>query len=105
MHEPGRVRSVERVARLCHQRDGALGREPTFATQKLAQIDAVDVVHREVEHATVLAGRDRLHDVRVVERRSELRLAQEALPEPSSWRRSGESSFSATRRPSASSAL
>ena len=61
---------------------GALGLEPPFAAQQLAQVDAVDVRHREVEHAAVLARGERPHDVRVVERRGELRLAQEALPEP-----------------------
>ena len=82
MDEPGRVRRVERLARLAHQRDGAPGLEPSLASQELAQIDAVDVLHREVEHAAVLARGDRPHDVRVVERRRQARLAQEALPEP-----------------------
>ena len=81
MDEPGRVRRVERLAHLLRKADGASGLEPSLASQELAQVDAVDIGHREVEDFAVLAGRDRLDDMRMVERRSEMRLPQEPLPE------------------------
>ena len=79
--EPGRVCRVERIAHLPDDPDGAFRVEHSLPAQELAQVDAVHVGHREVQHVAVLAGGDRLDDVRVVERRRELRLAQEPTPE------------------------
>ena len=45
------------------------------------QVDAVDAGHRDVEQAALLARVVDRDDARVVERRGELRLAQEPLAE------------------------
>ncbi len=80
--KPCRVRGVERLTRLAHDRHGALRIEAPFAAQQLAQVDAVDVRHRQVQHAAVLARGECPHHIRVVERRGHARLPEEALPEP-----------------------
>ena len=83
MDEPGRVRGVER--RRPPARRGsiaALRLEAAVPPEELAQIGALDVLHREVEPAVLLAGAQRPDDVRVVEARRQPGLAQEPLPEP-----------------------
>ena len=59
----------------------ALGLESAFAAEQLAEIGALDVSHGEVEGSTLLAGSESGDDVRVVETRRKLRLAEEAAAE------------------------
>ena len=98
------MRRVERLAGLPHELGRALGLEGPLAPQELAQVDAVHVRHGQVEDAAVVARGDRPHDVRMVERRRELRLAQEALPEPLVVRELGREQLQRHRLPSRSSA-
>src|SRR5262249_192565 len=79
--EAGAMRRVERSGDLRHDCDTALGIESSFAPQYLTQVRPVHVRHGEVEHSFVLTGGERRRDVRMVELRGDLRLAQEALTE------------------------
>ena len=79
--EPERVRRVERGGDLADERDRALGAQRALLPEQLAQVEPVDEAHDEVEHAVVLAHRERRDDVRLVERGGDLRLAQESLAE------------------------
>src|SRR5690348_3888327 len=54
----------------------------SVAAKQLAQVEPVDVFHREVQPSVVLAGRQRTNDIRMLEARSELRLPEKALAEP-----------------------
>ena len=64
------------------------------------QVAPLHVAHRDVEHAVRLAGVVDRDDVRMLERRGDLRLAEEALAEPLVRESSGVSTLSATRRSS-----
>src|SRR5881394_2679173 len=75
------VRLVERVCDLRHEVDRASWLESPLAVEQRAQVGAVDIRRREVEKTVLLAGGECGRDVRVDERRSDLRLTQEALPE------------------------
>jgi hypothetical protein len=81
VHEPGSVCLVECPRDLVDEVERALGLEAPLAPQQIPQIGAFDVLHRDVEDAVVFAGRDRPHDVRMVEARRQLRLPEEAPPE------------------------
>ena len=79
--EPGVMCGVQGTGHLPDEVDRPFRFEAAFATQQVAQVFALDVLHREEEAAVVVAGGDRGDDVRVVEARSDLTLAQEPLPE------------------------
>ena len=80
--EAGRMSCVERLGDLRDQRERAVGLERSLAAEQLAQVGPVDVRHREEQPAVDLSRRDRRGDVGMVERRRDLRLAQEALAKP-----------------------
>jgi hypothetical protein len=82
VHEAGGVGRVERVGGLPHDPQRVLGVELPFPAKQVAQVGAVDIGHREVEHACFLSCGERPHHVRMVEHRGQVRLAQEPLPEP-----------------------
>ena len=88
--EAERVRRVERACDLADEIDGALGAERALALEHLAQVEPVDEAHGEVEHPVVLADGEGRHDVRLVERGRDLRLAQEPLAEARVLREVGE---------------
>ena len=76
-----RVRRVERAAELPRERQRLSGGQRAALAEQRAQARPRDVAHREVEHAVDLARVvDRDH-VRMLERRDELRLAQEPRAE------------------------
>ena len=76
------MRGVEGGGDLGDEVDGALRSERPLPPQDLAQVEAVDVDHRQVEHPVVLAEGHGRHHVRLVERGGDLRLAKEPLAEP-----------------------
>ena len=81
VHEARGVSGVERGGDLGDDEGRALGAERALVADERAQVVAVDVAHRQVEDAVLLARRvDRDH-VRVVDRRGGLGLAHEAQPE------------------------
>ena len=75
------MRGVERLCDLRDERDRALGVQSALPPEKLTQVDAFHVLHREVQHAAFLAGVEDRYDVGVIEARRELRLPQEAPSE------------------------
>ena len=79
--EPAGVGGVERGRDRCEQRKGPFGREHPLSCEELPQVGALDVAHRDVELAVNVVGLEDRDDVRVVEAREQLRLAQEALSE------------------------
>ncbi len=81
VHEPGGVGGVERVGDAGQHRERPLRRQRPLVAQQRAQVDAVDVRHREVEQPAVLAGGHDPHDVRVLEPPRQGRLAEEPLAE------------------------
>ena len=81
MDEALRVRRVERVRDLCDDRERARRIERALRAQELAQVGALHEAHDEVEAAVELARVVDRHDVRVLERHRQLRLAREALAE------------------------
>ena len=81
MDEAARVRGVERGGHRGDDRRRALGLEPALAAQQRAQVLALDVAHDLEQHAVLLARVvDRDH-VRMIERRGDLRLRDEAAAE------------------------
>ncbi len=81
VHEAPPVGGVERTRHLGQDRQRPLGRERALALENALQVAPLHVAHREVELPVAVAGLvDRDH-VRMVERRREARLAQEATPE------------------------
>ena len=81
VHERPAVGGVERPRHLAQQVQRPLRRELAVALEDRLQVLPVDEAHREVELAVVLARLVDGDHVRVVDRRGELRLAQEALAE------------------------
>jgi hypothetical protein len=79
VHEPARVRRVESGSHLRDDRDRPLGRQRAVRPDHRAQVGALHVAHRLVEHAVVLAGVVERQHVRVIDRRGDARLALEAL--------------------------
>src|SRR5438445_7473172 len=82
MHEPSFVCGVERVPDLCDERERAVGGKRALRSQKRLQVGAGDIAHSDVEQAFELARFVDGHDIRMIERRCELRLTQEPLAEP-----------------------
>jgi hypothetical protein len=80
--EPGAVRGVECAGDLADESDCTFRVEASLLAERLAQVGAVHVRHRQVEQAVILARGQHADDARVVEARGDLRLAQEALAEP-----------------------
>ena len=75
------MRDVERVGDVAQQVDGPLRAQPLLGVEHVAEIDPVDVFHRDVEQAVGLTGVEDRDDVGVVEARCCLRLTHEALAE------------------------
>ena len=83
--------AVDEPARVCRvERSGSLLSDPNRTSrfqralaEHLLQVGAVDEAHRDVQLAVDLAGVVNGDDIRVLERRRQPRLAQEALPERS----------------------
>ena len=75
------VRRVERLGCLADEVDCARRLERPLLPEHLAKVRALDVLHRQVEATVVLTGYERRYDVRMIEARRQLGLAQEALPE------------------------
>ena len=65
MHDPGRVRVVEREAELVQDVYRARFVEPSLAGEAIAQALAGNELHREVQQPVLLPGGIDLHDVRV----------------------------------------
>jgi hypothetical protein len=80
MHEAARVRRVERARHLRDDADG-LREAQRAGLEPLAQVPTLHVAHGDEQQAICLAGLVDRHDVGVVDRRRQLRLAQEALAE------------------------
>ena len=81
VHEPDCVRCIEGPADLPDQIDCALRIEPSFPLEQLAQVGALDVLHRKVEDAVLITRRDGPDDVRMIETPRKLGFTQEALAE------------------------
>jgi hypothetical protein len=79
--EAGAVRRVERRPDLADDPRRTLGRKPALAAHQAADVVAGDVAHRDVRDAVLLARVIDRDDVGVVDRRGDLRLAHEALPD------------------------
>jgi hypothetical protein len=79
MNETPFMCSVERGSDLFDDRERALGLKRSVTAQKRAKVGAGDVAHRDVEELPEFARLVDRDDVRMVERRSELRLAEEPL--------------------------
>jgi hypothetical protein len=88
--EPECVGRVEGTRDLTDEIDGAVGAQRSLALEDLAQVEPVHEAHDEVEHLVLLAGGERRDDVRLVERGSDPRLAQEPLPEALVLRKRGD---------------
>ena len=81
MDETARVGRVERGRDLADDPERAPQGQPPLVDEHRFQVAAVDVRHRDVEQAVLLACVEHRHDARVVERGGQLRLAQEAVAE------------------------
>ena len=73
---------VERVGDRAQDAQRPFGLELAFLLDQLSEVLAFDVAHGDVEDPVGFAGVEDRDDVRVVEARCELGLAQEALAEP-----------------------
>jgi hypothetical protein len=76
--EPVLVRCVERRGDLACDGDSPRRRECTLAPQQRSQVGAVDVAHREEEHALGFARRVDRDDVRVLQARGQPRFPLQA---------------------------
>ena len=76
MHEAARVGAVQRARHLGNDAD-RVGRVQTAASQALFQVAPLDVAHRDEEEVLGRPGLVDRDDVRMVDRRGQLRLAQE----------------------------
>ena len=81
VHEASRMSGVERLADLGEERDGSRRIERALGLQQGAEICALDVAHGDVEDAPRLPRVVDRDDVWMVDRRSQPRLAMEALAE------------------------
>ena len=81
MDETVRVGGIQRVRDPAADGQRARLVEPPSLAQERAQVRPFDIAHREVETTVDVAGVVDRHDVRVLERHGELRLAREALAE------------------------
>ena len=75
------MRRVERLGNLADNVERPLRLDSAVAAQEAPQVRSFDVAHRQIEDAVFFAGGDDRDDVRMVEARGELRLAEEALTE------------------------
>ncbi len=82
MHEPALMSRVQRRPDLLHQSRRPPGFQPPGCGDLHAQVHALDEPHRDVGHTVLLTGPIHRHDVWVIDRGREARLAYEALPEP-----------------------
>ena len=81
VHEPARVRGVERGRDLGADRDGALRLEAPLALQQRLELAPLDVAHGDVQLAVDLAGVVDRDDVGMLQRGRQLGLGQEAFAE------------------------
>ena len=88
MHEP-RSWAVERGCDLRQERDRSSGVQSADLVQDRAQVSPIDVAHGDEQHPVGFSDRVDRDDVRVLERRGELRFTQEPLAEPGSRASSG----------------
>ena len=79
--EAGCMSRIESTAHLFGDTNRLLGERIATHSQELVQARARDVAHGEKQNAVRVAGIEDGNDVRMVERSSELGLAQEASPE------------------------
>ena len=79
MHQPLRVRGVERARHLPEYVERAVRRESALVRDQRLQIDPLDVAHRDVEHALGLTRLEDRHDAGVVEPGGRPPLLLEAL--------------------------
>ena len=89
VHEPPLVRCVQRLRDLLEKRNRAARLERAFRREQLPEVGALDVAHREEEGTVVFPRTEDRDDVRMVERRGDTRLVQEALPESVALRELG----------------
>ena len=90
VHEPTGVRGVECGGDLPEDAERPAKRELPLAHEQRLQVAALDVGHRDVEEPVLLAGIEDRDDAGMVERRSQLRLAQEPLAVVALAERGGE---------------
>ena len=83
MHESVLVRRVERSSELGDDVDGAVGVQSALGAQEPPEVRALDVAHGDVEQAIDLARVVDRDDARMLGRRRQSRLTQEARTEPS----------------------
>src|SRR5262249_49172942 len=76
-----KVCCIKGLGDLPDQRYRSRGLEPPLILEKAPQVRAVDVLHRQVQNAVLLAGPDRADRVSAVEACREPRFTQEPLPE------------------------
>jgi hypothetical protein len=81
VHEPGRMRGVQRARHLVDDVPRALRLHPPVRAQLLVQVRARHPAHHQVQPAVLLARLVHGDDVRVIDRRGHPRLALEALAE------------------------
>ena len=79
--EPGVVGGVERVRNLPDECERPLGLEPSLPAEQLSQVRALDVGHRQIEGAVLLARGENRDDVRVAQACRQFGLPQEAPAE------------------------
>ena len=77
--EPASMRRVQGVGDLARDRDRARRLERALAPEERLEVRALDEAHRDEQAIVGLAGLVDRHHVRMVERRRDPRLAQEAL--------------------------
>ncbi len=81
VHEAFRVRRVERMRHLRHDRERSTGLESAFVAEERTQVRALDEPHHQVQPAVELPGVVNRHDVWMLERHRELGLPREPLAE------------------------
>ena len=81
VHQTPLVRRIQGIGDLLDDRQRAVGREQALLLQHAPEIDPLDVAHRDEQAPVVLARLVDRDDSRVVDRRGQARLAQEALAE------------------------
>jgi hypothetical protein len=89
VHEPTRVRGVERRGNLRTDRHRASRLERSRGPKKRTEVGAVYEPHREIDVAVDVAGVVDRNHIRVFQRHDELGLAGEALAETLVERKSG----------------
>jgi hypothetical protein len=82
VNEAPRMRRVERLSDLSHDRERSVPLETSILSKQRLQVGADHVAHRDVQEAFNLACVIHGHDVRVIEGSCKLGLTQEALAEP-----------------------